>query len=80
MRFRLWLGLGRQKELTRTEFLSWATAWGDAYTTDFPESQTAAGFIIMAGLTRPMEDTILEQTRYLLALQGPATEETKKKL
>ncbi|MCR4410421.1 MAG: alpha/beta fold hydrolase [Candidatus Saccharicenans sp.] len=40
----------------------------------------AAGFIILAGLTRPMEDTILEQTRYLLALQGPATEETKKKL
>lgn len=40
----------------------------------------AAGFIILAGLTRPMEDTILEQTRYLLALQGPAREESKKKL
>ncbi|MCR4396017.1 MAG: alpha/beta fold hydrolase [Candidatus Saccharicenans sp.] len=44
------------------------------------KAKTAAGFIIMAGLTRPLEDTILEQTRYLLALQGPATEESKKKL
>lgn len=42
--------------------------------------RSAAGFIILAGLTRPMEDTILEQTRYLLALQGPATEESKKKI
>ncbi len=40
----------------------------------------AAGFIIMAGLTRPVDETILQQTRYLLALQGPATEESKKKL
>lgn len=44
------------------------------------KATAAAGFIILAGLTRPMEDTILEQTRYLLALQGPATEESKKKL
>lgn len=44
------------------------------------KASEAAGFIILAGLTRPLEDTILEQTRYLLSLQGPATEETKKRL
>ncbi|MGQ9801966.1 MAG: alpha/beta hydrolase [Candidatus Saccharicenans sp.] len=44
------------------------------------KARAAAGFIIMAGLTRPIEDAILEQTRYLLALQGLSTEESKKKL
>ncbi|MDI6846166.1 MAG: alpha/beta fold hydrolase [Candidatus Saccharicenans sp.] len=42
--------------------------------------EKAAGFIILAGLTRPLEDTILEQTKYLLALQGTLTEEGKKRL
>ncbi len=40
----------------------------------------AAGFIILAGLTRPVEETILEQTKYVLALQGALTEEGKKRL
>lgn len=31
------------------------------------ESDTAAGFIIMAGATRPIEDMLLEQTEYLLS-------------
>ena len=39
-----------------------------------------AGFIIMAGLTRPIEEAILEQTRYLLGLQGTLTDEARKKL
>ncbi len=39
-----------------------------------------SGFIILAGLTRPIEDSILEQTKYLLALQGALTEEAKKRL
>jgi len=39
-----------------------------------------AGFIIMAGLTRPIEEAILEQTRYLLSLQGALTDEARKKL
>jgi dienelactone hydrolase len=39
-----------------------------------------AGFIIMAGLTRPIEEALLEQTRYLLSLQGPLTDEARKKL
>ncbi len=40
----------------------------------------AAGFIIMAGLTRPLEETILEQTRYLSSLQGALSEANKKNL
>lgn len=44
------------------------------------KAEPASGFIIMAGLTRHPADAILEQTRYLLTLQGPATEERKKKL
>ena len=35
----------------------------------------AAGFILMAGSTRPMEDAILEQTRYLLGLDGLSSED-----
>ena len=37
-----------------------------------------AGFISMAGLTRPLDDTILRQVTYLAA--GDTSEETKKKL
>lgn len=33
-------------------------------------SDTAAGFIIMAGATRPIEDMLLEQTEYLLSTSG----------
>jgi dienelactone hydrolase len=40
-----------------------------------------AGFISMAGLTRPLEETILRQTEYLYALTGAAlSDENKKKL
>jgi dienelactone hydrolase len=40
-----------------------------------------AGFISMAGLTRPLDDTILRQMSYLYALAGGAgSEEDKKKL
>jgi dienelactone hydrolase len=38
-----------------------------------------AGFIIMAGLTRPLEDTILAQMRYLFSLSGEAVSEADKK-
>ncbi|MBN2207065.1 MAG: dienelactone hydrolase family protein, partial [Candidatus Aminicenantes bacterium] len=40
----------------------------------------AAGFIIMAGLTRPIETTYLQQMTYLLALDGALSEEDKKNL
>jgi dienelactone hydrolase len=40
-----------------------------------------AGFICMAGLTRPLEDTILRQMNYLYGLSGGAvSEEDKKRL
>jgi dienelactone hydrolase len=40
-----------------------------------------AGFIILAGLTRPLEDTILRQMNYLYGLGGGAvTDEDKKRL
>ncbi len=34
------------------------------------KDKQAAGFIIMAGLTRPLEDAILKQNRYLLSISG----------
>jgi dienelactone hydrolase len=34
-----------------------------------------AGFIVLAGLTRPLEDTILEQTIYLVSLEGSISKE-----
>jgi len=34
-----------------------------------------AGFIVLAGLTRPLEDTILEQTTYLVSLEGSISKE-----
>jgi len=39
-----------------------------------------AGLIILAGATRPLENLILEQTRYLLSLQDPGSTEAKAKL
>jgi fermentation-respiration switch protein FrsA (DUF1100 family) len=39
-----------------------------------------AGLIILAGSTRPLEDLVVEQTRYLLSLDGQATETGKAKL
>jgi dienelactone hydrolase len=45
------------------------------------ESLDIAGFISMAGLTRPLDDTILRQINYLYGLAGGAvSEEDKKKL
>jgi dienelactone hydrolase len=39
-----------------------------------------AGFIIMAGLTRPLEETFLQQMTYLRNLDGQLSEEDKKQL
>jgi hypothetical protein len=39
-----------------------------------------AGIIIMAGITRPLEDTILDQYTYLYHLSGEITEEQKAEL
>jgi pimeloyl-ACP methyl ester carboxylesterase len=45
------------------------------------EPLQVAGFISMAGLTRPLEDTILRQMAYLHSLAGgAASDEDKKKL
>ncbi len=38
-----------------------------------------AGFVVMAGLTRPLDETIMQQMNYLLNLGGPS-EESRKKL
>jgi len=43
-------------------------------------SPNVAGFISLAGSTRPLEDHFLEQTRYLLALEGESSEESQKKI
>jgi fermentation-respiration switch protein FrsA (DUF1100 family) len=37
-----------------------------------------AGFVVLAGNTRPLEDLILDQTSYLLALDNTASESQKK--
>jgi uncharacterized protein len=39
-----------------------------------------AGLVILAGSTRPLEDLIVEQTRYLISLQGQPTPEAEAKL
>jgi hypothetical protein len=44
------------------------------------EKLKPAGFIILAGLTRPLEDTMMAQFKYLFALGGPLSEESKKQL
>jgi uncharacterized protein len=41
-------------------------------------SPRIAGFISFAGSTRPLEDVVLEQTRYLLSLDGKQTDEGQK--
>jgi hypothetical protein len=41
---------------------------------------TIAGVIILAGSTRPIEDLMVEQTRYLLALDGGLSSEDQAKL
>jgi len=41
-------------------------------------SRAIAGFIIMAGAARPLEDLILEQTMYQASLAGKMSPETKK--
>ncbi len=39
-----------------------------------------AGLIILAGSTRPLEDLMVEQTRYLLSLRGEPTAEEQAKI
>jgi uncharacterized protein len=39
-----------------------------------------AGFIVMAGAAKPLEDAILEQMTYIFSLEGKISEEQKKKL
>ncbi len=39
-----------------------------------------SGFISLAGSTRPLEDLVLEQTRYILSLDGKPNEEAQKKI
>ncbi len=39
-----------------------------------------SGFISLAGSTRPLEDSILEQTRYILSLDGNLSDESQKKI
>jgi dienelactone hydrolase len=39
-----------------------------------------AGFIIMAGLTRPLEDAYLKQISYIVSLDGTISEEDKKQI
>ncbi len=41
---------------------------------------TIAGFVVLAGSTRPLEDLVLEQTKYLVSLAGKLTEEEQKKV
>ena len=42
--------------------------------------KTIAGFIILAGLTRPIEDTFLDQYNYVFSLDGKISQTEKKKL
>jgi dienelactone hydrolase len=39
-----------------------------------------AGFVILAGSTRPLEDLVLEQTKYIASLAGALSEEEQKKI
>lgn len=43
-------------------------------------SDKIAGFISLAGSTRPMEDLIVEQTKYILSLEGELSDEHKQQL
>jgi len=42
--------------------------------------ERTTGFIALAGLTRPLPETMLQQTRYILGLKGTLSEEEKKHL
>lgn len=42
--------------------------------------KTIAGFVILAGATRPVEDLILEQTRYLISLDPAAARQQQRQL
>ena len=44
------------------------------------DATDAAGFIIMAGSTRPLEDLIVEQTEYIYSLQGKKSAEQEKSI
>ncbi|MFW6124104.1 MAG: DUF3887 domain-containing protein [Acidobacteriota bacterium] len=45
-----------------------------------PLDSDTAGFIIMAGATRPLEDMYIEQVKYIFMLDGKLSTEEKKKL
>ncbi len=45
-----------------------------------PGAESAAGFIIMAGLTRALEDTYVQQMTYLFGLDGSLSADDKTKL
>jgi len=45
-----------------------------------PGADNAAGFIIMAGLTRALEDTYVQQMTYLFGLDGSLSDDDKTKL
>jgi dienelactone hydrolase len=42
--------------------------------------ESIAGFVILAGSTRPLEDLIVEQTEYLASLAGKLSDEDQKKV
>jgi dienelactone hydrolase len=44
------------------------------------ENKTIAGFVIMAGSTRPLEDSVLEQLKYIAMLDGKIDAEERKAL
>lgn len=44
------------------------------------ENKTIAGFVVMAGTTRPMEDIVLEQCKYIAMLDGKIEPEERKAL
>jgi dienelactone hydrolase len=44
------------------------------------ENKTIAGFVIMAGTTRPMEDSIFDQLKYIAMLDGKISPEERKAL
>jgi dienelactone hydrolase len=43
-------------------------------------SNSIAGFVVLAGSTRPLEDLVLEQTKYIASLAGALSEEDQKKI
>jgi dienelactone hydrolase len=42
--------------------------------------KAAAGFVVMAGAARPLEDAIIEQTKYIQSLEGSPTPEQQARL